>query len=487
MDPIYRSHEIREIEAHADIAPGTSSLMQRAGLAAATYARDKLLDGKKKILVLAGPGNNGGDGFVAASHFRRWRLDASVLFLGDEKNLSTDARGALMGWRADGGMVFSEAPRPQEWDLVVDALFGIGLARDIEPLYGDLIDLINLQTCPRFSLDIPSGLHADSGRVMGVAVRATHTMTFIGLKPGLLTLDGPDHCGQLMVDALDLTSLPTPRGRTIEHSALRNLLPTRLRNTHKGSFGSLGILGGASGMTGAPLLAGRAALRLGAGRVYVGFLGPAPAVDPANPELMLRSATEVAALSHLTAYALGPGFGTSEAAREILLQLLPAERPMVIDADALNLMARESSLREQCRARIAPTILTPHPAEAARLLQGTTEDVQSDRVPVAITLAKDLNAYVVLKGAGSVCATPEGKWFINRSGNPGLASAGSGDVLTGCIGALLAQGVEAQAALLGAVHLHGKAADLLVSQGVGPIGLTASETIEAARELLNKH
>lgn len=486
MEPIYRSHEIRDIEARAVINPDTPTLMERAGLAAAIYARDHLLQGKKRILVLAGPGNNGGDGFVAATHFRRWRFDVSVIFLGDESKLSKDARGALMEWRAEGGAVFSEAPRLGDWDLVVDALFGIGLERDIAPPYTSLIHLINRQTCPRFALDIPSGLHADSGRVLGLAVQATHTMTFLGLKPGLLTLDGPDHCGQVLVDTLGLASLPAPRGWTIDESILRALLPKRRLNTHKGSFGSLGLLGGAPGMTGAVLLAGRAALRLGAGRVYAGFLGPAPQVDLLNPELMLRNAADILALPHISAYAVGPGFGTSEGARDILHRLLPAGRPMVIDADALNLIASDTSLREQCQARSVPTIVTPHPAEAARLLGGTVEEVQGDRVPVAITLAKDLTAYVVLKGAGSVCATPEGLWFINRSGNPGLASAGSGDVLTGFIGALLAQGVEAQKALLGAVQLHGKAADVMVSKGIGPIGLTASETIDAARDLINQ-
>ncbi len=488
MDPIYRNHEIREIEAKAVIAKGTPTLMQRAGLAAATFARDKLLQGKRRILVLAGPGNNGGDGFVLATHFRQWRLDVSVLYLGDERTLSTDAHGALVGWRAAGGMIFTEPPRQLDWDLVVDALFGIGLERDVAPPYTDLIRMINRQACPRFALDVPSGLQADSGQIMGLAVRATHTMTFIGLKPGLLTLNGPDHTGQLVVDTLGLdpAALLQPRGHASDDSVLRNLLLPRLRNTHKGSFGSLGIIGGAPGMTGAPLLTGRAAIRLGAGRVYVGFLGNAPVLDPLCPELMLRGALDIANLHQLSALALGPGMGTSDAAAEFLYQMLPMECPAVIDADALNLIAGDNMLRDLCRGRKAPTVLTPHPAEAARLLKAATQEVQGDRVPVAITLAKDMNAHIVLKGAGSICASPEGRWFINRSGNPGLASAGMGDVLTGIVGALLAQGVEPEAALLGGVYLHGKAADALVAKGIGPIGLTATETIDVARELLNQ-
>jgi hydroxyethylthiazole kinase-like uncharacterized protein yjeF len=489
MQPIYQTHEIRDLEARATIAPGEPTLMQRAGLAAATFAKDTLLNGKKKVLVLCGPGNNGGDGFVLATHFRHWRLDVSALFLGEEKKLSTDARGALMGWRADGGMVFSEPPRDPGWDLIVDALFGIGLEREITGRYAELIQFINQHKCPRFALDIPSGINSDSGQIMGIAVDATHTMTFIGLKPGLLTLDGPDHVGQLVVDklGLDPESVRPARGHATDESLLSNLVPARKRNVHKGSFGSLGIIGGATGMTGAALLSGRAALKLGTGRVYVGLLGEdAPSFDPLCPELMLRNADQIAELPQLTALAIGPGLGKSDSAADLLGRSLFYELPVVIDADALNLIATDTALGDQCRERMAPTILTPHPAEAARLLNASSTEVQRDRVPVAITLAKDFNAYVVLKGAGSVCALPDGRWFINQSGNPGLASAGMGDVLTGMIGALIAQGMEADTALTGAVYLHGKAADTLVSSGLGPIGLTASETIDAARDLLNK-
>lgn len=488
MEPIYRSHEIREIESRVSIAPGAPSLMQRAGKAAAEFARDKLLQGKRRILVLAGPGNNGGDGFVLATHFRQWRLDVNVLFMGDERKLSTDALGALMGWRAAGGVLFSEPPRSQDWDLVVDALFGLGLEREVASPYAELIDFINRQSCARFALDIPSGLHADSGRVMGRCVQATHTLTFIGLKPGLLTSDGPDVAGAVALDklGLDAAALLPPRGFATDAGVLRGLAPARRGNTHKGSYGSLGVIGGAPGMSGAALLAGRAALRAGAGRVYVGFLGHAPAVDPLCPELMLRPALEVGELRHLTALAFGPGLGTSDAAAEVLLRLLPVAQPIVLDADALNLIAADETLRGLCRTRAAPTLLTPHPAEAARLLGGSTEDVQRERIPVALTLAKELNSHVVLKGAGSICATPDGRWYVNRSGNAGLASAGMGDVLTGIAGALLAQGAEPPQALLGSVYLHGRAADVLVAGGTGPVGLTASEVMDAARALLNK-
>ncbi|MBM3396455.1 MAG: NAD(P)H-hydrate dehydratase [Betaproteobacteria bacterium] len=487
MDPIYRSHEIREIEARAVIAPGTPPLMQRAGVVAAHFARDKLLRGRRRILALAGPGNNGGDGLVMATQFRKWRLDVNVLFMGDERKLSTDALGALMGWRAAGGVVFSDPPRGDDWDLVVDALFGIGLERELTSPYVELVTYINRQRCARLALDLPSGLHADSGRVLGSCVQASHTLTFIGLKPGLLTSDGPGMAGEIRVEPLDLdpAALLPPRGFAADDQVLVDLLPRRQINAHKGTHGSLGIIGGAPGMAGAALLAGRTAQHAGAGRVYVGFLGHAPAFDPNCLELMLRPALDVGALPHLTAFAFGPGLGTSDAAAEVLTQLLSSEQPVLLDADALNLLALDDTLREQCAARTAPTLLTPHPAEAARLLGGSIEDVQRERIPVTLALAKAFNAHVVLKGAGSICATPDGRWFINRTGNPGLASAGMGDVLSGLAGALLAQGVAPLPALLGAVYLHGKAADSLVAQGVGPVGLSAHELIDAIRAILN--
>jgi len=237
-------------------------------------------------------------------------------------------------------------------------------------------------------------------------------------------------------------------------------------------------------MMGAALLAGRAALRLGAGRVFVGLLDlRLLGVDPLQPELMLRPAHDAIGLAG--ALAVGPGLGQADAALELLRTAIGAEAPLVLDADALNLLAQHPVLAGRLRRRPLPTILTPHPAEAARLLDCETGAIQQDRIAAALELARRFNACVVLKGCGSVLAAPDGHWAINPTGNAGMASAGMGDVLTGMVAALLAQGWEAWPALAGAVWLHGDAADRLVEQGIGPIGLAAGELIDEARASLN--
>jgi hydroxyethylthiazole kinase-like uncharacterized protein yjeF len=383
--------------------------------------------------------------------------------------------------------------RPEEltdsrnWGLVVDGLFGIGLARPIDGDYAKLVEYANKQRCPILALDVPSGIQSDTGRVMGVAVRATHTITFIALKPGLLTLDGPDHAGALSVADLDLQvgELQAPTAWTAGPHLFRAVLKQRPRNFHKGMAGSLGILGGAPGMTGAALLAGRAALKLGAGRVYVGLLQKNTIeVDPVSPELMLRHADEVLG-ADLEAIVAGPGLGASEHAATLVGAALASDMPCVLDADALNLLAEEDDLADACERRTAETLLTPHPGEAARLLETGIAEVQADRLAAAQRLSRNFNAHVVLKGNGSVLVARDGHWFVNTSGNPGMASAGMGDVLAGILGALLAQRYTGETALVLGVHLHGAAADALVAAGAGPVGLTAGELIEPARRIWN--
>jgi len=487
--PLFLTADVRAIEASAAAAPSPPQLMEKAGLAAAEIARDVSGGTGKPVLVLAGPGNNGGDALVLARHLRQWYFNVSVVFAGDESRLSADASSALRAWRAAGGSMVEALPKAQDWGLVVDGIFGIGLEREVTGRHAEWIQAVNRLHAPVLALDVPSGLQSDTGRVMGCAVRADHTVTFIALKPGLLTLDGPDHCGDIHLRALDLDAqnLRPARGFLIGHEVLDGVLQPRARNSHKGDYGSVGIIGGDHGMVGAALLAGRAALKMGSGRVYLGLLArDAHAVDPDQPELMLRTADEVLKLGHLSCLAIGPGLGQMPDAAFYLGVALESPLPLVLDADALNLVAAGSRLAESLRARSAPSLLTPHPAEAARLLGTSTREVQADRVAAATTLAARLGGLVVLKGAGSICAAPDGTWHINTSGNPGMASAGMGDVLTGMIAALLAQGVEPKTALLAAVYLHGAAADRAVAGGAGPVGLTASETIDAARALLNK-
>jgi len=458
-DPIFLTAEIRRIEqAAGDVTP---SLMERAGAAAAEFAIGLISEKSKDILVLAGPGNNGGDARIAAA-----RLQESFFRV----TLASHPR---------------ELPADKRCGLVIDGLFGIGLARAITGEYAQLVEYANRQRCPVLALDVPSGIQSDTGQLLGCAVRATHTLTFIGLKPGLLTLDGPDHCGEVRVAPLGLDSSSfRPNAWVAGPAPFKDALKPRPRNFHKGMAGSLGILGGARGMTGAALLAGRAALQLGAGRVYVGFLQEELPVDFGFPEIMLRHADDVLGMD-LDAVVAGPGLGSTEHGATLVGAVLASDMPCVLDADALNLMADDENLREACARRSAETLLTPHPAEAGRLLNLSTPGVQADRLGAARALAQRYKAHVVLKGNGSVLVARDGHLFINTSGNPGMASAGMGDVLSGILGALLAQRHSGESALVLGVHLHGAAADELAARGVGPVGITASEVAGSARRLWN--
>ncbi|MDP1673960.1 MAG: NAD(P)H-hydrate dehydratase [Burkholderiales bacterium] len=488
--PVLLTADLRSVEQAALSGRPPAPLMERAGLAAAELARSLAGESGKPVLVLAGPGNNGGDALVVARHLKAWWYPVTVVSPAGVENYTGDAGAASRAWQQAGGTTVPSIPPGQDWSLVVDGLFGIGLRREPAGDHAILIEEVNALDAPVLALDVPSGLDADSGRVIGSAIAADHTITFIALKPGLLTLDGPDHCGNIHLADLGLEEAATaaPHGVLIGDGVLAHLLPQRPRNSHKGSYGSAGIVGGAHGMGGAVLLAARAALKCGTGRVYAGLLADdQPLLDPLQPELMLRPADGVLRLDHLTALAIGPGLGDSPDAAEYLDWALEKNLPLVLDADALNLVAAFPELGKRLKQRSAPSILTPHPAEAARLLGLTTETVQGDRVTAVLNIAREYQAGVVLKGCGSLCAWPDGHWAINTSGNPGMAAAGMGDVLTGIIVALLAQGVDERHALSGAVYLHGAAADRLLRTGTGPIGLTASEVIDAARRLLNRN
>ena len=313
--PLFRAAALRRIEASAPDQP----LMQRAGPAAADLADTLCVRRNAPILVLAGPGNNGGDAFEMARLLRERHLETHVVFIGDESRLPTDAASAFRRFVDAGGLTCREIPGNLTFSMIVDGLFGIGLTRAIEEPYAGLIRAANAlsvrDTCPLLALDSPSGLDADTGKTLGETIRATHTLTFIGNKPGLLTADGPDHSGEVSVATLELdisaSAFDGDPGRTVAPDLFAQLLRPRLANSHKGSFGCAGILGGARSMVGAALLAGRAALRLGSGRVYVGLLDEyAPALDILQPELMMRSPGKLLT-TDLTALACGPGMGCS--------------------------------------------------------------------------------------------------------------------------------------------------------------------------------
>jgi hydroxyethylthiazole kinase-like uncharacterized protein yjeF len=486
---LYSCSQIRAIEqaAQSHLPPG--ELMERAGRAAAAFALE-LLDGEAAgaVLVLAGPGNNGGDGLELAANLARAGATVELLHLAGERTPSFEAGRALQR-AVDAGVRFvDEVPAGRPWRLVVDALFGIGLARPLAGRARELAAWAAGVDCPVLALDLPSGLDADTGALIGpdgIAVAATHTITFLGNKPGLHTGEGCDFAGEVRVDMLGADGLHDESAQAVLNGPVlfgERLAPRR-RNTHKGSFGDVAVLGGARGMAGAAVLAARAALHGGAGRVFAAMLDGGMSLDPLQPEIMFRDAAGLDFAGRTVV--AGPGMGNADAAIHLFGKVLEARTPLVVDADALNLCAARSELQELLAAHGGQVVLTPHPLEAARLLGVTASLVQADRLENARELAMRFNAVVVLKGAGSVIARPDGFVAVNTSGNPGLATGGSGDVLAGFCGALLAQGWPAWEAALGAVWMHGAAADWLVDDGVGPVGMTAGELPKAIRAVYN--
>jgi hydroxyethylthiazole kinase-like uncharacterized protein yjeF len=367
-------------------------------------------------------------------------------------------------------------------------LFGIGLTRSLSGAVRALVNAISGFTCPILALDVPSGLDADTGNIVGngVAVRATHTLTFIADKPGLHTCFGRDHAGHVQIARLEVNDsrLESANMHLNRIEAFSGFLRRRPHNSHKGSYGDVIVIGGAPGMAGAPILAARAAAKCGAGRVFAAFLDAPPAYDSAQPELMCRVASEVDFASGVLV--IGPGLGTSHAAYDLLSQALQTHAPLVLDADALNLIAGKADLKQKLVQRTAPALMTPHPLEAARLLQTKAADIQADRIAAARQLAQRFNSVVILKGSGSVIAKPDGELMINPTGGPALATAGTGDVLAGICGALFAQSFPAWNAALAATWAHGQAGDDLTKQYGGPVGLTATELILCVRSVLNR-
>ena len=501
MTPLFTIAEIRAIEHAAAQRLPDGALMQRAGQAGANEALDLLpfTIQRAQVLVLAGPGNNGGDALETAAHLGHAGAQVTVLHFAPpgtaaaervdalQRARNSPARFAAINSTAEACTVAAGT----EWNLVVDGLFGIGLARPITGDFARLVTTVNAIGCPILALDVPSGLDADTGAIVGAAVqgvsiRATHTVTFIGDKPGLHTAEGRDHAGVIMVSNLEIGRelFTAARARLNDVALFAHCARRRRHSSHKGSNGSVAVVGGARGMAGAPILAARTALNSGAGRVYACFVGEPPAFDAAQPELMCRSAQEFDFNSAVLV--LGPGMGGSAASAEMLAGALHSQSPAVLDADALNLLAGSEALRKQLAQRKAPCILTPHPLEAARLRGMTAAEIQADRPKAARALAARLAATVVLKGSGTVIAARNGEIAVNTTGNPALATAGTGDVLSGLCGSLLAQGWPEWEAALAGVWLHGMAADVLVTEGAGPIGLTASELIPAIRTAVNR-
>lgn len=481
--PLHDGAASRAAEAAALTLHAPHALMARAGLAVARLAL-AWVPHAQRIQVWAGPGNNGGDGLVAARHLHGAGKAVSVCLLADPARLPADAAQALRDAVAAGVTVHADERRHDTAELVIDALLGIGARRAPEGAIAAAIRNINAQHAPVLAVDLPSGLHPDTGTLLGAAaVRAGATLALLTLKPGCCSGHGRELAGALWLDTLGVTA-GAP-------SAWLSGRPARLPRpdgAHKGSFGDVAVVGGAPGMVGAAWLAARAALAAGAGRVYCSLLDEsAVTFDPRRPELMSRVAWWHSPPALLAQTTVVCGCGGGDAVRAALPPLLSQAARLVLDADALNVLAADPALQPLLRARAArglATLLTPHPLEAARLLRTSSAEVQHDRLAAARQLAADTGAAVLLKGSGSVIAAPGHTLHINPTGNAALASAGTGDVLAGWAAGLWAQqpAVAAADVAVAAAWQHGRAADLYTAAGgCGP--LRAADLVEALARL----
>jgi NAD(P)H-hydrate epimerase len=484
---IYSVAAVREtdrttIEDHG--VPGYA-LMTRAGEAAVATARERF-PAAQRWQVVCGAGNNGGDGYVVARLAAQHGITVSVISLVDSDQLGGDAAKAYGDFAAEGGVVVPWSGKlDSEADLLFDGMLGSGLERDVGGEFANAVTALNKHQAPVVALDIPTGIHGDSGEILGCAVRADLTVTFVGLKSGLFLGDAPVHCGELRFAGLDIPD-EYRAGidavyRRIDDALLAAALPRRPRSAHKGDFGHVLVIGGGEGMPGAVRLAGEAALRTGAGLVSIATHPSHAAILVASrPELMPHGISTAAELDPLLeradVVAFGPGLGQSGWARELYERVAALELPAVWDADALNLLAERP-------AKVAHRVITPHPGEAGRLLGIGTQEVQADRPAALAKLQETYGGTVVLKGAGSlVSAHPVP--YLCTAGNPGMGSAGMGDVLTGVIAALAGQGLDVGMAAAVGVEVHARAGDRAAA--VGERGLIASDLFDELRAVLNQ-
>lgn len=481
-----------------------ATLMERAGsgvVEAMGRAAGSLAE--KTVTVLCGKGNNGGDGFVVARLLRKQRAKVHVLLLARPSDLSGDAKAmhrrflSVAGAKAVSASPSTDTIRAAlaQSDMIVDALLGTGLSASVSAPYRAAIEAINEASVPVVAVDLPSGIHADTGAVMGAAVRADMTVTFGLPKLGLYTGAGLDHAGR--IEVVDIGIPPAfveaiaSRVSLITAGIIRRLIPDRRVSSHKGTYGHAGIIAGSVGKTGAAAMAAKAALRVGAGLVTVAT--PSSVNDTLEAKLLeamtvpmpetkartlARAGLEeiLSFINARTAVAIGPGLTTHPETVELIHALLPRlEKPSVLDADALNALIGRTSLLDACKI---PPILTPHPGEMARLVDGaSTRSINEDRIGAALTFAQARHVMLVLKGARTVVAHPDGRVAICPTGNPGMATAGTGDVLTGMIVGLLAQGLSPWDAACAGTYLHGLAGDLAAAER-GLAGLIAGDVIE---------
>ena len=488
MQELLYAGQIRKADSEAVASLGIPSpvLMERAALLTANAVLEHC-PSEGSVLIAAGSGNNGGDGFAAARLLRQSGWQAEVFFAGDKEKLSSDCRLEMNIWENMGGKVLDVFPDTDKYDVIIDALFGTGLSRNVEGKYAEVIDLINASGKTIFSVDIPSGIHADTGRVLGKAVRASVTVTFSALKPGMVLYPGAEYCGKIIkgdVGSEKTPEIPSRADRSgiqtevktddlpevffLEKEDIPAWLPKRIRRSNKGTYGRVLLCEGSDSMPGAALLSSKAAYMTGCGlaEVYT-TLSAGDVILTGVPEAVLTvhssSAAQIAAdlkklrdsLERAKAVCVGPGLGAGPFTEACVSMCLESEDKCVVaDADALKTMCFTACADR----RRSPLIITPHPGEMAHLLGCSVPEVLDDPVGCASKFAAEHHLICVLKDAATVIT--DGKRIcINRSGCDGMASAGAGDVLTGIIGSLLAQGMEPfMAACLG-VYLHGLAGE----------------------------
>jgi len=483
---LYTVAQVRSFDRAAIDSHGIAgyTLMQRAAGFAWQRLRERWPQARR-IAVICGSGNNGGDGYVLARLAREARLEVEVVALA-EPRADSDAARAHADWIAAGGAVLTAEAPVAAAEVYVDAIFGTGLVRPPHGAAQAWIERMNAADGRVLALDVPSGVDADSGHVPGVAVRAAETVSFVAHKRGLFSGAATDRCGAITLDALqippDVFAAARPDARLLSAQDIAARLPARGKNAHKGNFGHVLAIGGDRGYGGAIRLAGEAALRCGAGLVSVATRAEhVGAMNAARPELMARGVEGPqeleAMLERASVVAIGPGLGQRAWGHALWYAALASGKPAVIDADALNLLARDRP------ALPAHCVLTPHPGEAARLLGMDTAAIERDRFAAVRAIAARQGAVTVLKGAGSLVATPEGELAVCPWGNPGMASGGMGDVLTGTIASLLAQGLDPWNAACAGVAIHARAGDFAAR--AGQAGMLAGDLFAPLQRLRN--
>lgn len=491
--PLYTAQQVRELDRIAieeKNIPGIR-LMKRAGRATLTALLGKWPT-PEKITVYCGSGNNGGDGYIIAGLGLARQVPVEVIQVAPPERLTGDARLAYEFALREGVRItpVERAETPRQ-GVIVDALLGTGLRGEVRSPYAEVIDAINASGLPVVAVDIPSGLCADTGRVLGRAVCCNLTVTFIGWKRGLYTARGPAFCGTLVLDDLqtppDIHSQVTPETRLLEWPGLAAALPGRPADAHKGMFGHVMIIGGELGFGGAAIMAAEAALRVGAGLVSVATRPQhIAALNARCPEVMAVGVTSGQELEPLlgrpSVIVIGPGLGTTPWSEQMLQKALATGLPMVLDADALNIL---SEGRVGRGADFSRAVLTPHPGEAARLIGCDSAQVQGDRFAAILTMCDRFKGTVLLKGAGTLISSHDSGIGLCPYGNPGMAVGGMGDVLSGVIGSLLAQGLPARRAAETGACLHALAADDLTREK-GQIGLCATDLLPALRRRRNE-